>query len=72
VKLLDTYPLALLEAERNAYRVQQFKRMRAVTTGLLVALATLFIAARSQHSLQPAWGFVDAFAEAAMVGALAE
>lgn len=47
-------------------------RMRAVATGLLVVMAAIFLTARSLEPLHPAWGFVKAFAEAAMVGGLAD
>jgi uncharacterized membrane-anchored protein YjiN (DUF445 family) len=48
------------------------RRMRIVATGLLVAMAGLFFLARSQEHVHPAWGFALAFAEAAMVGGLAD
>ncbi len=47
-------------------------RMRVVATGLLLVMAVLFFVARSQVGIHPAWGFVRAFAEAAMVGGLAD
>ena len=50
----------------------QLARMRTIATGLLVVMAIVFVAARL---LQPRFGwlsFVAAFAEAAMVGALAD
>ena len=46
--------------------------MRIVATGLLVAMAGLFALATWLRPLHPAWGFVRAFAEAAMVGGLAD
>jgi uncharacterized membrane-anchored protein YjiN (DUF445 family) len=46
--------------------------MRLVATGMLLAMAALFIAARSLGHLHPAVGYVQAFAEAAMVGGLAD
>ena len=46
--------------------------MRIVATGMLVAMAGLFLAASRLDDLHPAWGFVRAFAEAAMVGGLAD
>jgi uncharacterized membrane-anchored protein YjiN (DUF445 family) len=48
------------------------RRMRLVATTLLVAMAALFFAARALGDRHPAWGFVRAFAEAAMVGGLAD
>ncbi|MBO0750266.1 MAG: DUF445 domain-containing protein [Porphyrobacter sp.] len=46
--------------------------MRRVATGLLVAMAGLFALARSQLGVHPAWDWVLAFAEAALVGGLAD
>ncbi|PSJ37770.1 DUF445 domain-containing protein [Allosphingosinicella deserti] len=46
--------------------------MRMLATFMLVAMAILFIAATRLQPLHPAWGFVRAFAEAAMVGGLAD
>jgi len=48
------------------------RRMRIVATGLLVLMAAVFLAARHLEAMHPAWGFVRAFAEAAMVGGLAD
>ncbi|WNO53873.1 DUF445 domain-containing protein [Stakelama saccharophila] len=47
-------------------------RMRRIAAALLVVMAALFLLARSQAGGHPAWGFVQAFAEAAMVGGLAD
>jgi uncharacterized membrane-anchored protein YjiN (DUF445 family) len=46
--------------------------MRVVATGLLVFMACVYLLAKSQQDVHPAWGFVRAFAEAAMVGGLAD
>jgi uncharacterized membrane-anchored protein YjiN (DUF445 family) len=57
---------------REQEQLAQLTRMRSIATGLLVAMAVVFVAARL---LQPSYGylsFVVAFAEAAMVGALAD
>jgi uncharacterized membrane-anchored protein YjiN (DUF445 family) len=52
-------------------RLRALRRMKVVATALLVAAAVVFIVARSNEG--PAWvGYVEAFAEAAMVGALAD
>ena len=48
------------------------RRMRIVATGMLIAMAALFAIARATAHLHPAIGFVQAFAEAAMVGGLAD
>ena len=47
-------------------------RMRAVALGLLLAMAVVFLVSRRLVPVHPAWGFVRAFAEAAMVGGLAD
>ncbi|OYY70358.1 DUF445 domain-containing protein [Sphingomonas sp. 28-63-12] len=47
-------------------------RMRAIATGLLFGMALVYLAARNLEGVQPAFGFVRAFAEAAMVGGLAD
>nr|WP_087574771.1 DUF445 domain-containing protein [Sphingomonas sp. CDS-1] len=52
--------------------VHPARRMRMVATGMLLAMAALFLAARATVHLHPAIGFVQAFAEAAMVGGLAD
>jgi uncharacterized membrane-anchored protein YjiN (DUF445 family) len=46
--------------------------MRAIATGLLVLMAVVFVLARLFHGRHPALGFIGAFAEAAMVGAIAD
>ncbi|RSV17597.1 DUF445 domain-containing protein [Sphingomonas sp. ABOLF] len=46
--------------------------MRRVATAMLVVMALLFLASRALEARHPAWGFVQAFAEAAMVGGLAD
>ncbi len=47
-------------------------RMRIVATGLLIAMAVVFLVSRAIGPVHPAVGFVRAFAEAAMVGGLAD
>ncbi len=46
--------------------------MRRLATGLLILMAAVFLASRQLVLLHPGWGYVRAFAEAAMVGALAD
>lgn len=46
--------------------------MRLFATGMLVAMAALFLVARHFLGTHPAWGYVLAFSEAAMVGGLAD
>ncbi len=47
-------------------------RMRLIATGLLVLMAAVFLTARAVGPVHPAIGFIRAFAEAAMVGGLAD
>src|SRR6195952_4954881 len=47
-------------------------RMRMVATGLLVLMAIVYVVSRLFVGVHPAVGFVRAFAEAAMVGGLAD
>lgn len=53
-------------------RADDLRRMKWVATGLLVAVAAVFVAMRSFDDRSGWVGYVEAFAEAAMVGALAD
>ena len=67
--------MSLLERSglvRSGVPPQAIRRMRLVATGLLLAMAALFLVANSLDERHPAWGFVKSFAEAAMVGGLAD
>lgn len=46
--------------------------MRRTATGLLVLMAAIFAISGRYLGIHPAWGYVHAFAEAAMVGGLAD
>ena len=46
--------------------------IRVVATGMLVVMAIIFVGAKYFQDVHPAIGFVRAFAEAAMVGGLAD
>lgn len=48
------------------------RRMRWTATGLLFAMAVIFFTTHGLVPAHPAWGYVNAFAEAAMVGGLAD
>jgi uncharacterized membrane-anchored protein YjiN (DUF445 family) len=48
------------------------RRMRLTATLMLVAMAGLFLLSKQFLDLHPSWGYVNAFAEAAMVGGLAD
>lgn len=51
---------------------QRYRRMRMTATGLLLLMAGLFLLAHHNAGLHPAWGYLLAFSEAAMVGGLAD
>ncbi len=48
------------------------RQMRRVATGLLVVMAAIYLTARQYEQVYPVIGFIRAFAEAAMVGGLAD
>jgi len=48
------------------------RRMRWTATGMLAAMAVLFFTTHGLLGDHPVWGYVNAFAEAAMVGGLAD
>jgi len=52
--------------------IDRARRMRRAATGLLVAMAVLYLIARHFAGLHPAMGYVLAFAEAGMVGGMAD
>jgi uncharacterized membrane-anchored protein YjiN (DUF445 family) len=53
-------------------QLARLARMRRIASGLLLLMALVFVVARLLHARHPAWAFVGAFAEAAMVGAIAD
>jgi uncharacterized membrane-anchored protein YjiN (DUF445 family) len=57
---------------RSGHLVDPAFRMRLFATVLLLLMAALFLAARHLEPIDPAWGFLRAFTEAAMVGGLAD
>ncbi|MDC8756524.1 DUF445 domain-containing protein [Janthinobacterium fluminis] len=57
---------------RERDQLAQLKRMRRIATGLLALMAALFLAARLLQAGRPYLVYLAAFAEAAMVGALAD
>ena len=46
--------------------------MKIIATGMLVVMAIIYVTSKSYEAVHPAIGFVRAFAEAAMVGGLAD
>ncbi|MDC1368803.1 DUF445 family protein, partial [Pseudomonadales bacterium] len=53
-------------------RHRDLARMKRLATGLLLAVTAIYIVARLFHDFAPWVGYVEATAEAAMVGALAD
>ncbi|HTU12887.1 MAG TPA: DUF445 domain-containing protein [Allosphingosinicella sp.] len=51
---------------------QSARPMRALATAMLAGMAALFVAATGLEAQHPAWGFVRAFAEAGLVGGIAD
>src|ERR1044072_6536079 len=51
---------------------QSARGMRALATAMLAGMAAIFIAATRLVHLHPAWGFLRAFAEAGLVGGIAD
>ena len=59
-------------ADDDTLRRARLRTMKQVAGGLLVLAFAVFCLARSLLEVHPAWGYVAAFAEAAMVGAVAD
>ena len=53
-------------------RPDSARPMRALATAMLAGMAALFVAATGLEAQHPAWGFVRAFAEAGLVGGIAD
>ena len=60
------------DADSDTARRARLRTMQQLAGGLLVLAFAVFCLARSQLELHPAWGYLAAFAEAAMVGAVAD
>ena len=67
MSLLDRTGLSRFNPSQRGVR-----GMRVLATAMLAGMAALFISATHLAELHPAWGFVRAFAEAAMVGGIAD
>lgn len=57
---------------REARQAARLQTMRQVATGLLLLMVGIFVLARAHVGEHPAWGYLAAFAEAAMIGAVAD
>lgn len=53
-------------------KLDDYVRMRTLATGLLLLMALLFLIALAQQEVHPLFAWLRAFAEAAMVGAIAD
>ena len=62
-------PLGAGDPAADAVRRARLRRMKLVALGLLVLAAIVYVATRDQDGF---WGFVNAGAEASMVGAMAD
>ena len=58
---------ASLDADNDIFRRARLRSMKQVAGGLLVLAFAVFCVARSLLDVHPAWGYVAAFAEAAIV-----
>lgn len=61
-----------MQEPQEQIQLAQLARMRHIATGLLVLMAIVFVISKILEKDFPALGFVRAFAEAAMIGALAD
>ncbi|APA68678.1 DUF445 domain-containing protein [Janthinobacterium sp. 1_2014MBL_MicDiv] len=67
-------PDLIEQLDRSTDQLQRarLRNMQLLAAGLLLLAALVFAVARAQRGGHPAWGYVEAFAEAAMVGAIAD
>jgi len=63
---------AVIEIIGEPLIADRARRMRWTATGMLALMAAVFFYSRLFLEQHPAWGYVNAFAEAAMVGGLAD
>lgn len=66
-----TIPAPVFTA-REAEQQRRLTNMKRLATAMLLLMAVIFVASRTYHPAYPWLGWVEAFAEAAMVGALAD
>ncbi|MCX7291105.1 DUF445 domain-containing protein [Janthinobacterium sp.] len=64
--------IAQLDQSTDQLKRARLRSMQWLAAGLLLLAALVFAVARSLRGGHPAWGYVEAFAEAAMVGAIAD
>jgi uncharacterized membrane-anchored protein YjiN (DUF445 family) len=61
-----------IDAREGSRTSHSLGTMRLLASGLLIIMALLYLLAVTQGAHGPVWGYVRAFAEAAMVGGLAD
>jgi uncharacterized membrane-anchored protein YjiN (DUF445 family) len=61
-----------MKAPVRSAAAQSARPMRALATAMLAGMAALFVAATGLEAQHPFWGFVRAFAEAGLVGGIAD
>lgn len=61
-----------MKAPVRTAAAQSARPMRALATAMLAGMAALFVATTGLEAQHPAWGFVRAFAEAGLVGGIAD
>jgi uncharacterized membrane-anchored protein YjiN (DUF445 family) len=65
--------LGQAERERYVWRDDELRKMRRIATALLALMAVLFvIGIQLERNVHAGWGFLVAFAEAGMVGGIAD
>ncbi|PLY45359.1 DUF445 domain-containing protein [Janthinobacterium sp. ROICE36] len=64
--------IAQLDRSTDQLKRARLRSMQLLAVGLLLLAALVFAVARSQRGSHAAWGYVEAFAEASMVGAIAD
>jgi uncharacterized membrane-anchored protein YjiN (DUF445 family) len=65
--------LGSAERERYIWRDDELRKMRRIATALLAFMAVLFVVGiQLERNVHPQWAFLVAFAEAGMVGGLAD
>lgn len=71
---MHPFPKLIKQLDQSADQLQRarLRSMQAIAVGLLLVAALLFVLAHTQRAGHPAWGYLEAFAEAAMVGAIAD
>jgi uncharacterized membrane-anchored protein YjiN (DUF445 family) len=67
-----TKPIVAPVPPPSAERLRALRRMKVIAGGLLVAALVVYIVARTVGDGSGAWGYVEAAAEASMVGGLAD